>query len=597
MIGINVFSLVDLLAVIISTHVLLVFLYRWARVTRRRVDLLFSGVMLLVLCESFFVLASDNVIPAGVAAASVSGAASRTLLWYRLMYIAGTLLMATLTHFTLRYAQSQHLSGWRVAWLYIGALAITPLYFSDEFLRVRDSPLQSTSGWLCAVPWQPDSGRWTFLFILLWLAVNVYIHWLLWRRPYASSRGSVLDQRNFVWCGVALWGVAGLVSTLLGSSGYAGVDPTMFLVTGAMVVLAIGLAEDHRHSEVRNGFITEVFGRYVARDVVEKLLDDPNGLKLGGEKRVVSVLMCDLRGFTIIAERLPPERVVEMLNIYLSSMAEVVTAHRGIINDFIGDGILAMFGAPIRRDDFTESAVRCAIAMQSAMKDVNERIAQFGVPPLDMGIGINTGEVVVGNIGSLERAKYGVVGNTVNLASRIESATVGGQILVSRSTIDALPGILEILGEMTVQVKGAAEPMTVFDIGGITGERPLRLPVADQIWSRFAEPCRIQCAFVSDQKQIVGSPFAADLIALCATSAQLDTSQMLDLSTNLRMRVLGAGACGAPDVYGKVVSGGSTPREWIVRFTSPAPNAWRGAADNMCGNNSVRPRINANERQ
>ena len=150
---------------------------------------------------------------------------------------------------------------------------------------------------------------------------------------------------------------------------------------------------------------------------------------------------------------------------------------------------------------------------------------------------------------------------------------------------------------IAVQVKGASEEMTVFDIGGITGERTLRLPVADQSWSRFAEPCRIQCAFVSDQKQIVGSPFAADLIALCATSAQLDTSQRLDVSTNLRMRVLEAGACGGPDVYGKVVSGGSTPREWIVRFTSPTPDAWRVAAGNVCGNNSVRRRINADERE
>jgi len=143
--------------------------------------------------------------------------------------------------------------------------------------------------------------------------------------------------------------------------------------------------------EVRNAFIKQVFSRYVTDDVVENLLENPQGLDLGGENRIVSVLMSDIRGFTANAERLRPEQVVELLNIYLGAMAEVITKYRGTINEFIGDGILAIFGAPIKREDSTECAVACAVAMQLAMVDVNAQMARLGVPQLEMGIGINTG--------------------------------------------------------------------------------------------------------------------------------------------------------------------------------------------------------------
>ena len=575
MIVINTFSLIDLVAVIISTHVLLVFFHRSVRVTKRRIDLLFTAVMFIVWGEALFVLASDNVVPAGVSAESVPNAAARTLLWYRLMYAAGTLLMATLTHFALRYAHSRQLSGWRVAWLYAGALALVPLYFTDAFLIARTSPLQPTSGWLCAAPWQPDSGPGGAVFIILWLAVNVYIHWLLWHRPRPAVRGNFFEQRNFVWCGVTLWGVGGLNSMVLAACGYAGVDPTMFLIAAAMVVLAIGLAEDHRRTEVRNGFIKQVFGRYVTDDVVEKLLEDPRGLELGGEKRVVSVMMSDLRAFTAIAERLSPEQVVELLNVYLGAMSEVIAQHQGTINEFIGDGILAVFGAPIRREDATESAVRCALAMQLEMSRVNPQLAGLGIPPLEMGIGINTGEVVIGNIGSAKRAKYGVVGSNVNLAARIESATVGGQVLVSQSTVAALPGLLELRRQMTLRPKGAKEPVVVFEIGGIAGARPLRLPEEDEIWEQPGEPLLLECTRVSDNKLVIGLPFEARVVARSMTGVQLEQAHGLEVGTNLTMRVIGrVDFATTPDLYGKVVSVGSASGGCVVRFTSLPPGAW-----------------------
>lgn len=151
--------------------------------------------------------------------------------------------------------------------------------------------------------------------------------------------------------------------------------------------------------ELRNRFIRDTFGRYVTNEVVASLLDSPEGLQLGGEKRQVTIVMSDLRGFTSLSERLPPEQVVAMVNRYLGTMVEVIMQYQGTINEFIGDAIFVIFGAPIWREDDAQRAVACTVAMQLAMASVNERNRHEGLPVVEMGIGVNTGEVVVGNIG------------------------------------------------------------------------------------------------------------------------------------------------------------------------------------------------------
>jgi adenylate cyclase len=131
---------------------------------------------------------------------------------------------------------------------------------------------------------------------------------------------------------------------------------------------------------------------------------------------------------------LPPEEVVRILNLYLGAMSDTIAHYNGTINEFIGDGIFVLFGAPIQREDDAKRAIACAVAMQNAMIGVNQQNLKLGLPTLEMGIGINTGEVVVGNIGSQKRAKYTVIGSHANLAARIETYTVGGQVLVSEYT-------------------------------------------------------------------------------------------------------------------------------------------------------------------
>ena len=179
--------------------------------------------------------------------------------------------------------------------------------------------------------------------------------------------------------------------------------------------------------ELRNRFIRQTFGSYLSDEIVDTILQK-GGLKIAGEKRLATILMADLRGFTSISERLPAEDVVAMINIYLETMTEIIQKYQGTIDEFIGDGILAIFGAPILRPDDPRRAVACAVEMQLAMTAVNERNRHSGYPEVALGIGLNTGEVVMGNIGSKKRIKYAVVGRAVNLTARIESYTVGGQI-------------------------------------------------------------------------------------------------------------------------------------------------------------------------
>jgi len=211
------------------------------------------------------------------------------------------------------------------------------------------------------------------------------------------------------------------------------------------------------------------FGRYLSAEIVNTLLESPQGVKLGGERRTITILTSDLRGFTAVSEEFAPEEVVKILNYYLGYMANIITEYQGTIDEFMGDGILVAFGAPITRKDDADRAIACAIAMQLAMEDVNKQMKIWGYSPLKMGIGINTGEVVVGNIGSEKRTKYGIVGSEVNLTYRIESYTKGREILISEKTLNTLKSEVEIGETKEVSPKGVKKPITIYKIIGIKG--------------------------------------------------------------------------------------------------------------------------------
>lgn len=237
------------------------------------------------------------------------------------------------------------------------------------------------------------------------------------------------------------------------------------------------LRELNRQLEKRSHFIRSVLGRFLTDQVAEQLLEHPEGLNLGGESREVSILMSDLRGFTPMSERSTPAQVVDLLNRYLARMTPVIEKYGGTIDEFIGDAILVIFGAPLACADHALRAVACALDMQLAMDEFNSESQALGVAAMEMGIAVNTGEVVVGNIGSATRMKYGVVGSAVNMTARIQSFTLGRQVLVSEPTLKELDGLARVDGHLRVKVKGVEDPVCIYDIGEIRGDYQLSLPL------------------------------------------------------------------------------------------------------------------------
>jgi adenylate cyclase len=221
------------------------------------------------------------------------------------------------------------------------------------------------------------------------------------------------------------------------------------------------------HQEV--DAITDTFGRYVSREVVEEILKSPGGMDLKGELRDITILVADLRDFTPIAESLEPARVLLLINRFLQRMTDIIIKHQGTIDEFTGDGILVFFGAPRMVEGHSARAVACALEMQQAMTVLNLENSRLGFPELHMGIGINRGELIIGNIGSEKRKKYGAVGTAINVAFRIEDQTRGGEILVSPSVRDKLDGMMPFEERVQANLKGFDKPLTLYGPCGTAG--------------------------------------------------------------------------------------------------------------------------------
>ncbi|MCA1960156.1 MAG: HAMP domain-containing protein [Desulfomonile sp.] len=226
----------------------------------------------------------------------------------------------------------------------------------------------------------------------------------------------------------------------------------------------------HRFNEMIEGLkerdlIQQTFGRYVDNSIAEELMSKPEALRLGGEKRTVTIMMTDLRNFTAVAEKLKPEEVIRILNQYFSRMISVVQRYEGIIVDFYGDSMLVFFNG--LHGDVKEraaDAVKCALEMQRVHEDFVERIVDEGLPELKMGIGIHTGEVIVGNIGAETRAKYGIVGSDVNLTDRIQSTAGGGRTIVSEETYRLLEDRLKVSRDFRVCLKGVEKDRELYEV-------------------------------------------------------------------------------------------------------------------------------------
>jgi adenylate cyclase len=212
------------------------------------------------------------------------------------------------------------------------------------------------------------------------------------------------------------------------------------------------------------------FGKYMTDAVVEHLM--AGKVALGGESLTVTILFTDIRSFTTISEKMDAQALVGLLNEYFTEMVSIVMQHDGVVDKYIGDAIMAVFGAPVSRADDAKNAVRAAVRMRQALAHLNKRLAERGVAPLQTGIGLHTGEVVAGNIGSERRMEYTVIGDAVNLASRLESTTkeLGVSVLISDVTYELTRDAVETRPLREITVKGRAQPVMTYEVLGIKGD-------------------------------------------------------------------------------------------------------------------------------
>jgi len=208
--------------------------------------------------------------------------------------------------------------------------------------------------------------------------------------------------------------------------------------------------------------LADLLGRYVSENVAAEVLRDPSAVSLGGDRRQVSTLFADVRGYTALAAEHPPETTLDLLNRYLTVVSDAVEVHGGTVADFLGDGVIACFGAPVVRADDPERAVRSALAMQDAVMRL--QIPTLPGVRLHLGIGITTGEVIAGNVGSERRMHYTVVGDPVNVASRLQTAAGPGQILVDERTHEQVAGLVASQDLGSLRLAGKSDWVHAFNV-------------------------------------------------------------------------------------------------------------------------------------
>jgi adenylate cyclase len=307
---------------------------------------------------------------------------------------------------------------------------------------------------------------------------------------------------------------------------------TIVTSRAAMLKQILAVSEERLHLV---NFIKETFGRYLSQTVVDEILASPEGHKIGGTRKEVTVLMSDLRGFTSLSEDRDPEEMVQLLNRYLEKMSKIILKYDGIIDEIIGDAILAVFGAPKSHGNDPERAIACAIEMQNCLAILNLGVLESGYPCLEMGIGINTGIVIVGNIGSEVRMKYGIVGDAVNRASRIESNSIGGQVLIGESTHSRVKPETKVMPAQHIMMKGMKKPLVFYSVLAIeTQDYNLALKEPIPSDARLAIKLPFQYWTIRD-KQISSLPILGETIAMDGSNIYATTDQPIDLYTDIKL--------------------------------------------------------------
>jgi adenylate cyclase len=419
----------------------------------------------------------------------------------------------------------------------------------------------------------PKGLEWLCIISCAWLGA-----WIVWRqRSTRQGSQSITPMHPILWRNlISPQSLQILISLLAAAVGVIGLSYGAFLASWWVPVVPSLCALGGSAIGVTGYFAQTVaemrrtLGRYLTDEVVASLLETPGGLNLEGEKRKVTTLISDLRGFTAISERLPPEQVVKLLNLHLEVMTKVIRSYGGTINDVTGDGMVVFFGAPTQKPDDAQRAVACAIAMQLAMATVNQKNQTLNLPHLEMGIGLNTGEVVVGNIGSQEHAKYTAIGSHVNLAARIESFTVGGQILISHATLTETQTVLTIQGQTQATLKGFESTVPLYDVSGIGGTFNLFLPQTPETLIPLTDPIPLHYRLL-EGKQLGDDVFPGQIVQLSHKIAEIHTRHPMPPLSNLKLNLYPQTESGA-EIYAKVITQPvQDDQGFYVRFTMVSP--------------------------
>ncbi len=237
------------------------------------------------------------------------------------------------------------------------------------------------------------------------------------------------------------------------------------LVSAVAAQTAIAVENVRAHERLAREEVARAnYGRFLPEYVVTQMLENPDSFKLGGVLQTITILFADIRGFTRISEHAPPEKIVQLLNRYFSAMTDIIFAHGGTLDKYLGDGLMALFGAPTVTPNDAANALSTAVAMQRRMIGINVELREEGFPEIGIGIGLHTGEVTVGYIGSERRSEYTAIGDTVNTASRLESNAKGGQILVSEATGNAAHSRYTLTPREPISVKNREQPVPLFEV-------------------------------------------------------------------------------------------------------------------------------------
>jgi class 3 adenylate cyclase len=300
-------------------------------------------------------------------------------------------------------------------------------------------------------------------------------------------------------------------------------------------LLLLKRIEVHLLVEAQRRALHEISHRYLSPEIVEHLLESPKGLDLGGHKKNISILMSDIRGFTPITEQMSAEEAVTMLNYYFRIMGKVIRKYEGTVIEFIGDAILVAFGAIKDIPNHADNAVACALEMQTAMMDVNEWNEYNGFPKLEIGIGVNTGDTIVGNIGNTQKMSFNLIGSSVNLASRIESLTTGGQVLISDNTYRSVSTDLSLLHTTQVHPKGSS-PVSVHAIDGIGNPYNLSIKFASSPLVEISTPLSVDCYKIHD-KEIAQTVYPCVITAVSDKEAVLKGNVVLEIFDNIKLNL------------------------------------------------------------